>query len=51
MKSLRRLWHAAFGHKHIVADLTQQPWTATCSCGFSFHVREFTLGKIGSDPD
>jgi hypothetical protein len=47
MRALRRLWHALFGHKDVRVDLTQEPWSANCDCGYRLHVREFTLGKIG----
>ena len=48
MKPLQRCWHALFGHKDVNVDLTKEPWTATCTCGFSVHVREFSLGRIGA---
>ena len=47
MKALHRCWHAFFGHKNLNVDLTREPWTATCSCGFSLRVKEFSVGKIG----
>jgi len=44
---LRRCWHAIFGHKDVTVDLTREPWSATCSCGFRLHVSIFSLGKLG----
>jgi hypothetical protein len=44
MKRLHRWWHALFGHKDVYVDLTKEPWSAICTCGFSLHVRQFTMG-------
>jgi len=48
MKTLRRWSHALFGHVNVTVNLAQEPWTATCECGYQFRVTEFSLGKIGS---
>jgi hypothetical protein len=48
MRTLHRFWHVCFGHQIELVDLTHQPWTANCSCGFRFRVREFAMGQLAS---
>ena len=48
MKALHRAWHAVAGHKNVNVELSGEHWAAWCDCGFSFHVRHYTMANIGS---
>jgi len=48
MRAAHRLWHALFGHQELKVDLTREPWSASCDCGYRFHVQEFSMGKLGT---
>jgi hypothetical protein len=48
MKALRKAWHAIAGHKNVNVEVSGQDWSAWCDCGYHFHVRHFTMSKIGS---
>lgn len=48
MQVLHRVWHAIAGHKNMNVEIAGTEWSASCDCGYRFHVRHFTMSKIGA---